>query len=278
MRKDICLPLLALAGGGGGFALRYWQLNTAFDRETMLFVPGSAATYALLALLAAVAVLLALLVWGGTAPQDYPQAYYCPSSLYMTLMTAGCFLLFGSAGLGVLEFRDQLALWSSGVGYPFPAMALLSAVLCVPAGAAALLLGKGNYRGTLPGYHPILTCLLAYGVLPWIVALYQANSRQPEIMLFGITVLGTVCAGLGFYAAACFAFGRPRMRMGLFFSLMAVVLLLTSLADRPGRFTAVMSIACVLLMLAQSMALLRNSFGPPWPEAEVQEEESREEE
>jgi hypothetical protein len=261
MRKDIFLPLLAVIGGGAGFALRRWQLATALDEETMLMRVGAPATYALLGLLAVLAVALFLLVRGGEVPEGYPQAFRCPSAGYMTVMTAGSFLLFAAAALGLLVVRDQL-----NQGESFPMMALLAALLCLPGGAAGLLLGKGNYQDALPQAYPLLATLPAYAVLPWLVALYQANSRQPVTMLYVITLVGAVCAELGFYGGACFAFGRPRPKLCLFSSLMGTVLLLTSLADGPNRFFAVTSLAFVLLLLAQSYALLRNCFGPRRPQ------------
>ena len=268
MRKDILLPALAVAGGGAGFALRYWQIATAFDQETLLFRSGAPATLVLLGVLAVLAVLMALLVRGGSVPEDYRQAFFCPSAGYMTLMAAGSFLLFGAAALGLLEAREQMELWRTNAGVSFPVMVLVTVVLCIPGGVAGLMLGKGNYRNALPEFYPVLATLPTYAVLPWVVALYQANSRQPELMLFVIALVAAVCTVLGLYGGASFAFGRPRPKLCLFFSLMGVVLLLTSLADRPSRFYAVMSLTCVLLLLAQSVALLRSTFGPPWPEGQ----------
>lgn len=267
MRKDILLPALAIAGGGAGFALRCWQLATAFDQETQLFRSGSAATLALLGVLAVLAVLMAVLVRGGTAPTAYGQAFFCPSASYMTLMTAGSFLMLAAAALGLLEGFWQLQLWREDLGVPLPAMLLVTAALCVPGGIAGLMLGKGNYRGALPETYPLLTTLPVYAVLPWVVGLYQENSRQPELMLFVITLAAAVSAALGLYGASSFAFERPRPKLCLYFSLMGVALLLTCLADRPSRFFVVMDLACVLLLLAQSYALLRTAFGPPWPRA-----------
>lgn len=265
MRKDIFLPALALVGGAAGFALRCWQLATALDEQTMLFRSGAPATLALIALCAALAAAFALLCRGGAAPQDYTQAFYCPSSGYMTVMTAGGFLLLAAAALGLWEAMSQYQLWNAGLNPTPPVMMLLTAVLAVPAGAAALLLGRGNYRVALPKNHPLLAALPAYMLLGWIVTLYQDNSRQPEHLLFAFTLLGVICAELGFYTAACFAFGRPRPKACLFFSMTGVVLLLTALADRPSFFYAVLSAGCVLLLLAQSYALLRSMFGPFWP-------------
>ena len=52
MRKNIILPALAVAGGAAGFLLRRWQLASAYQPETGLFVPGAPATWALLGLTA----------------------------------------------------------------------------------------------------------------------------------------------------------------------------------------------------------------------------------
>ncbi len=274
MRKEILLPALAVVGGGAGFALRTWQLSAAFDETTLLFRSGAPSTMALLILLTAAAAGLLLLVLGVKAPRQGAEAFFCPETGYMTLMTAAGFLWIAAGLLGFLEMRTQLALWRMQTGLPFPLMLLLTALLCLPAGAGALMLGKGNYRCTRPAAYPLLATLPAYALLPWLVAVYQINSRQPALMLFAITMVGVVCAELGLYMAACFAFDRPKPRLCIYFSLLAVVLLLTSLADRPGLFTAVMSMACVLLLLAQSWALLRGGAEEkknPEPAQEPQE-------
>lgn len=271
MRKELILPALALAGGGAGFGLRWRQIASAFDRQEMLFRPGAPATLALAVLAVLAAAALLWLVQGGSAPADWAEAFRCPSPAYMTLMAAGGLLLFAAAALGLLEGMALLALWKQGGKETLPLMHLAAAALCVPAGIAALVLGKGDYRGELPRQHPLLATLPAYATLPWAVSLYQEHSRQPELMIFLPALAGVVCAALGFYAQASFAFQRPRGKLCLFFSLMGIGLLLTSLADRPNRFFAVMSLACVLLLLGQSYALARNLFGPPWPERPPEE-------
>ena len=43
------------------------------------------------------------------------------------------------------------------------------------------------------------------------------------------------------------------------------LVLLTALADRPSLFHAALSLGCVLLLLAQSYSLIRNTCGPYWP-------------
>ncbi len=262
MGKHNFLPVLALAGGGLGFGLRFWQQKSAFDPAAQLFRSGAPATVVLIAALAVLAAAFLVLVQGARRPADYVRAFSCPSAGYMTLMTAGSFLMLGAAGLGILEVREQLTLWSMGYGVSMPLMLALTVVLCFPAALAGLMLGKGNYRGNLPEAHPLLAALPVYAVLPWIVALYQEHSRQPETMLYVFGILAVISTVLGLYQAAAMAFGSVQVKRCLFFSLMGVVLQITALADRPSRFHAVMSLACVLLLTAQSMALAYNAFGP----------------
>ena len=40
MKKEILLPALAAAGGAAGFALRRWELATAFEPDTGLPIAG----------------------------------------------------------------------------------------------------------------------------------------------------------------------------------------------------------------------------------------------
>ena len=95
MRKDILLPALALAGGAAGFLLRLWQRASAYDPVTELYDPGAPASLALVAWVVLAGVLALLLGRGGNAPEPPETAFLCPSTGYMTVMTAGgmCFLL-----------------------------------------------------------------------------------------------------------------------------------------------------------------------------------------
>ena len=62
MQKKIVYPALAVLLGGVGFALRRWELATAFE-ETGLVTHGMPSTLALIALSAIVGILCALLGW-----------------------------------------------------------------------------------------------------------------------------------------------------------------------------------------------------------------------
>ena len=253
MRKDIALPVLALAGGGACLALRRWQLAAALDPETELFrsVP---ATPVLIGVLALLALLFLVLIQGGGKPEDYPAAFRCPSSLYMTLVTAGSLLLLAAAALGTLGFFRAFQLWRDGLGQGLPVMELLAAVLCIPSAAALMILGRGHYRGGLPACYPGLTTLPGYAALPWLVGIYQEYSRDPVVLRFADMILAVVCAVLALYFAASFAFRHPRPRLCLFFSLMGIVLNLEALANGQSLFFTALTAAAVLVLLARCCA------------------------
>ena len=131
----------------------------------------------LIGVLALLALLFLVLIQGGGKPEDYPAAFRCPSSLYMTLVTAGSLLLLAAAALGTLGFFRAFQLWRDGLGQGLPVMELLAAVLCIPSAAALMILGRGHYRGGLPACYPGLTTLPGYAALPWLVGIYQEYSR-----------------------------------------------------------------------------------------------------
>ena len=76
MRKEVLAPLAALVLGAGGFALRKWELATAFEADTGLPIDGAPATMALIVLSVVMAVVLALLCRGKyPAFTGYDQAF-----------------------------------------------------------------------------------------------------------------------------------------------------------------------------------------------------------
>lgn len=109
MRKDIFLPVLALAGGAVGFLLRLWQYASAYDPSTELFAHGAPASLALVVWTVLMGALALLLGRGGTAAEKPEQSFLCPSTGYMTVMTAGgmCFLLSAAAGVPELMYQYQ---------------------------------------------------------------------------------------------------------------------------------------------------------------------------
>lgn len=268
MRKDIILPGLAVAGGAVGFVLRRWQLASAYDAATQLFVHGAPATFALLGATAVLALLFLALCRGGRRPEDFLAAFRCPASSYMAATAASGFLLLGAGLLGLLEGMSQLSLWRvDPVNHllTYPAALLLCALLAFPAGLAQLQLGRGAYRGQPAPICSLLAVFPAATGLIHLFVTHLSHGTDPVLMGYGFSLAAAALLMLAHYYVAAFFHGRPHPRRFLFCALMGSALGLTSLADVPIPFYACLSAAFILSALTFSWALLRNTAGPPWP-------------
>ena len=269
MGKHVALPLLALAGGLAAFVLRRWQLVSAYDPETRLFRPGAPATLFLAGLLVLLALVFLLLGWKKGGPRDFLPAFRCPSPIFMAGMTASAFLFLGAGLLTLMEGMDRLALWRlapSSTPLTYPAALLLCGLLCFPAGAGTLAAGRACYREACPPICSLLALFPPMAGLTWLFASHLAHGTDPALLGYGFSLLSAAAMTLALYDAAAFFHGRPHPGQMLFFSLMAVVLGLLSLADGPAPFQLALTAACLLSCLSYGCALLRNVFGPSWPE------------
>ena len=266
MRKDIFLPVLALAGGAVGFLLRLWQYASAYDPATELFTHGAPASLALVVWTVLMGALALLLGRGGAASEKPEQSFLCPSTGYMTVMTAGgmCFLL--SAAAGVPELMYQYQAWQIDPQHNMLPVAFgLSVLFCLVGSIGALVSGRNNYRGVTGLQVRAPAALPAYAALPWLMALYQEDSRDPILIRVFVPLLAAVFLLLALYQQAAFFYRRPHPVRFTFFAVMGITLGLTSLADRPGLFQILSTLSFVLCTLGGLAALSRNRFGPPQP-------------
>lgn len=272
MRKDIALPALAAVGGVAGFLLRRWQLASAYVPETGLFVHGAPATCALLGLMGLLILAFALLVQGDReGPEDFLPAFGCPEAGQMTVMAAAGLLMMLSGALGLKDGLAQLQLWRAAPElYPMasPGSQLLASALCLPAGLGVLLLGRAAYRNELDAAACRLAPFPALAGLVWLFATHLKHGVEPVLMKYGLGLLAVLLLTLAHYCAAAFLYERPRRRRTAFLALTGSAAGVISLADRPDLFTAAATLAFSLSALALGRALLRNTFGPPWPEGE----------
>ena len=274
MRKDIVLPGLALAGGAAGFALRKWQLAAAFHPETGLFTHGAPATCALLGLAAAVMLIFLLSILGSVKnmPQDFLPAFGSPEVGQMTVWAAAGLLFIAAGLMNLMEGGQMLQLWQATpvldrdpTQLTLTVARLLGAVLCLPAGAGVLLMGRGAYRWDLPDYLGYLAPMPAFVGLLWLFSTHLEHGTEPVLMSYGFALAAAAFLMLGHYYVAGFLFARPRPRRCLFFALSGAVLGLTSLADGLSLGTSVLTLAFVLSALAFARALLVGT-GSGWEE------------
>ena len=270
MRKDIVMPLLALAGGGIGFGLRRWQLSSAFRLETGLFTRGAPATTMLLWLCGLVLAAFAVLILQGEhkKPKDYLEAFGCPQSGQMTVLASAGLLLVLSGAFGLREGYVRLSLLRAGLGNfsaAYPAATLLCALLCIPAGGGLLLLGQAAYRRQVSDTAGRLASFPALAALVWLFSTHLAHGSEPVLMRYGFTLAASGLLMLTHYCAAGYLYDRTFPRLGSFCGLSGAMLGLISLADGPDLFTAALTLALSLSALALTRVLLRGMFGPPWP-------------
>ena len=273
MRKDITLPALAVAGGAAGFFLRRWQLASAYQPETGLFVPDAPATWALLGLTALLAAALLLLVQGErkTEADDFLPAFGCPEKGQMTLFVIAGLLLLAAGALGLRDGLIALRQWQAAPeAYQLSAAGaqLLTGVLCIPAGLGILLMGKMAYRGELDSAGCFLTSFPALAGLVWLFATHLKHGTEPVLMKYAFSLFAALLLTLAHYHIAGFLYGRPRPRRTAFLALLGAAVGIISLADRFDLFTAAATAAMSLSALGFARALLRSTFGPGWPEAE----------
>ena len=269
MRKDLLLPGLSLVGGVAGFALRRWQLASAFHPETGLFTHGAPATYALLALVGLLILAVFLSVRGiREGPDDFLPAFICPQSGQMAVLVASALLFLAAGVLGISDGLVQLSLFRTDPeAYPltYPVALLLGAVLCLPGGCAVLFLGRATYRGELNDTACWLAPFPAAAGLIRLFITHLEHGTEPVLLRYCFPLAAAAFLMLGLYYAAGFLYGRSRRRCALFFSLSGVILGITALADGLSLAAAALTMAYVLAALALSRALLYNCAGLPWP-------------
>ena len=246
MKKEILLPAAAWLGGIGGFVLRRWELAEAYDPQLRL-MKAVPATWMLWALSGV------LLVWFALCCRKMrkdlcPEQWFCaPVTGYVMLMVASGFVLMAS-GLAVL--------WQQRVLFEKNAMLLLTGVLCLLGGPCVLVAGRSVYRGLWNKNMPLLFMGPSFATLVWLIAAYQRCARQPETSLYVWQMLSGVAVVLAVYGAVTLSVGKGGADRACLFSLMAISLTLTTLADGYDLPFVLMYLFGLLYLTAQSWMLL----------------------
>lgn len=276
MRKDFVLPALAVVGGAAGFLVRTWQRSSALDPSTNLFIHGAPATWALLGVLLAVAVLAVALCSGGpTFDGEEAQAFQCPSTFYMTLMTVAAMGFLASAAAGVPQLMQELQAWQADPSrHLLPASLGLSILGCLAGAIGSFVLGKANYRALSGEQVRLAATLPAYAALPWLIRLYQSYSSDPVLLNSFVPLLAAVFLLLALHGQACFFYRRPRCRSFTVFAVLGVCFGLTALADQLSLFDSLLTASFVVCTFSALVALSGRRFasaplGPRMPTEET---------
>jgi len=286
MKKQILLPLTAGVGGMAAFALRLWQMQTGFEPDTGLPVPGHPAGIALVVLLAVTAAVLVLLA--RTLPADrenapsFPADFSTENAGLLMLPIAGVFLVAISGaldvllGIGILE-STSVQLPGIGIVFLFVSSPFSSTIHLVMgvlslASAAALFIAvavcrrKGTREHTTVGNTWVLL-LPTLMLVVRLVLTYRVDSVNPSLAAYYVELLALVLLTLGFYRLSSFAFGAGRSRSFAAYSGGAVVLSLAALADSDALLTArLLYLGGAAVLLGCLTLLLATPSAPAGPE------------
>lgn len=280
MKRKLGFALILSTVGLGlaGLFLRRWQLASAFEPDTGLLIPGQPATAALIGVMVlAAAVLTALsmaLFRGDECPRGYLANLAAPNLVIGLLTLVAGALLFAGGALGVRDFalhmNDQV-------------MRLVLGISLVAAGPAVGLVGLlGQQRKEARGrFHGALV-VPAYCACVWFFATFRGHTANPNIMEYVFLLLGILSAISGCYAAASFAFEKPRPILCAVSSSVGTVLLMVASAGQPQGMDLLTVLGFEVYLLAQLICLVSCKVWPPeleeWtPPSEPEQTETQQE-
>lgn len=256
MRKEILLPAIAVVGGGAGFALRRWELATAFEPDTGLPIPGAPATTALIALSVLVAAALLLLSLVGRYPrfEGYGQAFHAQgNTLYAMAGVLSGFLLIGAGGLMAYDFvQGTNPLYTR----------LIVAAMAVVSGLCVMSTVRDNFKGTNQGKYSVPLLIPAFAFCVWLIAAYQVRAGDPVQLDYVYELFAIITGLLGLYFIAGFSFDKGRCAPAVLFSLLGVYFSLVTLADEHDWATLALYGFTILYLITSSALLLYNAARP----------------
>lgn len=281
------LPLLAVLGGAAAFFLRLWQNRTGFEPDTGLPIPGAPASLVLPVFLLALAVLLLFLVrrlpreteGEPLLPRDFstgnPRLLMLPVAGALLMAAAGLADLYEGLGLGNLlaQFMaaaDPYAVVSMDTAFSPTTQKLLGALSLLSAAALLSVISacRGGSRTDAEFRGAPLLLVPPVALVVRLVLVYRLDSVNPALESYYVELLAMVFLTLGFYRLSSFAFRAGRTRVFAFYSVFAVILCLTALADGgPCLSSLLLYVGGAAVLLG--FLLLR--LASPAPKAECEE-------
>lgn len=270
MRKARYIPILSIAGGIVGLALRQLYLRRGFEPDTGLPIPDS--IYSVPMWVFCVALALALFFLSGGKhecfPKRYTAAFAPPNAASKVTLLGGAFLLAAAGFLHLWAYThktvDILGQPSVGVGR------LVLGILALLAAAAVFLTARAMLSGEAP--NPYLLSLPGIAACFWVVANYQDWAKDPLIDRYMLELFAVIFAMIAITVTAGFGFGNGSVSSGLFFTGEAAAFCIMILGDGLALYDIAMALAMIFLFLSQSIALSVND-GIPQPPPPPEEEE-----
>lgn len=285
MRKEIVLPAVAVAGGAVAFGLRRWELATAFEADTGLVIPGSPATYVLIAWCLVVAAAIFLLSWSTRATLPYDDAFAARgNTVYLTAAVLSAFLMLASVGLQAISFPGiyqtyqnarltALAQESTLPSLLVIVLPLLLILLGIVAFLCVLRIAQGHYRAAGNGKESLPLLGLCLMMCVWLAADYHGRAADPVILDYVYEVFAIISVLLGIYFIAGYSFQTGKPRRTIVVALLGVFFSALTLADHHAPADLLLYGFAILFLTAHVALLLHNTAGvvPVESEADTNE-------
>lgn len=274
MQKKWFPLALAVLGGGVGFALRKWQLETGFEPDTGLALPGAPAAVAAVGFSLLMMLLFFLLTRKEEKRLSWQVAFAAgkQNTLAVTALILSAMLLLASAGAevvtrsvnGLVSYEGETALARAASAVLPP----LRIVLCAGALPCVFLWARTIFRGQdgaecLPVLEPcVLYCV-------WLISTYQLRAADPVVQDYLYEVLAIVTSLLGIYFVAGHSFNNGKPRLALLFCFAGTYFSLMTLADRHALADIFRDLFAALYLSAHAALILNH---PPVDQAPAEVE------
>lgn len=276
MKKYPYLPAVPLMGGAAAFALRLLQNRTGFEQDTGLPIPGNLFARLVPLALIVLAAALAAAAWrlpkdGEKSAQLFTGSFSAKSGVVAALWAGGCLLWVASGALEALQAAPLLGVIGGGglisaSGVISPRLSVLMGALTAVSGAAVLPVASACRRGAPAERNARLGNLLLIPTACLVVRLvltYRADSVDPSLTVYYVELLALALLILGLYRASSFAFHCGRTRRFVLYAGAALILCLTTLADRHTLAAALLYLGGAAQMLALLTARAEALAGLP---------------
>lgn len=257
MKQRLKLPVLSVAAGLAGFALRLLQNRTGFEADTGLPIPGNLPAVLLPVLLAVAAVILFLLACSqpkGLVKRPFSAVFHTEDAKVLTVLVLGVFLMAVS---GVLEILN-IGTGSAPVEY-LTADGLILASNRSAAGQSARFMGLCSVAAAAAVFPSVMACRREKGnplpvlaapalLLVRLILAYRVHSVNPVLADYYVELLSLILLILGFYRLSGFTVACGSCRFFSAYAGMSGVLALTLVADgiTPAALLAVGGAAVLL--------------------------------
>ncbi len=269
MYRDKLFPLAALFWGVGGCYLNHQLHTLGVDSDTLL-LSGSSYPTLLLILTGLVVAMMVAGVVRGTPHQGAEANLGSPSQMSIWLWRLGSSMLAVAAGQGVYAVIQQMSLRNQGYAVAIPYALMMAVVLGVVAAIGQLTVVKYLDQGQCPPKLGIMTTLVAFAPLPWLLYCYQENTKNPVVTLYGYQLVGLSAAAFALYLTATLFYGKSYPRLTALLSLVGGYLLITSACIDDPIYLSLSGVGLAMILLANAAVILKSLEADQHPQEKLE--------